>query len=88
MYQHGQGVQKNEAQAQYWTQKAKDGKHTLNDNRDRVLLIDVSAEESKRMSSRSGAVTPMACGCPEGTPFGKCKCSVSSKGVCSCVIEK
>lgn len=87
MYQHGQGVKKSGAQAQYWTQKAKGGEHTLNDNRDRVLLIDASAEESERMS-RSSAVATKACGCSEGTAFGKCKCSVSSKGACSCVIEK
>jgi len=35
----------------------------------------------------SVAPIPMACDCPEGTPFGKCKCSVGSQG-CSCVIEQ
>lgn len=38
MYQQGQGVQKNEMQAQYWTKKAEKGKHSLSDNRQRVLI--------------------------------------------------
>lgn len=57
---------------------------TLNDNRDGLLPIDASAEEPERMH-RSQA--PKACGCSGGTPFGKCKCSVSTQGTCSCVIE-
>lgn len=45
MYQHGQGVKKSEEQAQYWARKAKNGAHTMDDNRDRVILIDTSSGE-------------------------------------------
>ncbi|HWQ95062.1 MAG TPA: hypothetical protein VN418_06160 [Gammaproteobacteria bacterium] len=37
---------------------------------------------------RSAAGIPMACGCPEGTPIGKCKCAVNSQEACSCVVEQ
>lgn len=40
LYEHGQGVKKSKEQALYWTRKAKDGGHTMDDNRDRVILID------------------------------------------------
>lgn len=84
MYQDGQGVKKSEEQAKYWLQKAKSGAHTMDDNRDRVILIDTS---SGKYIPPPPALTPVACGCPEGTPFGKCKCSVSAQG-CSCVSEQ
>ena len=45
MYQHGQGVKKSEEQARYWFQKAKNGAHTMDDHRDRVILIDTSSGE-------------------------------------------
>lgn len=75
LYQHGQGVQKNEEEAQYWMQKAKSGGHSLEDKRDRVLLIETSAEESEKIS-RSPAVAPTVCGCSR-TPSGECECSIA-----------
>lgn len=45
MYQHGQGVKKSEEQALYWLQKAQNGAHTMDDNRDRVILIDTSSSD-------------------------------------------
>jgi TPR repeat protein len=56
MYRQGQGVSKNEAKALYWAQKAKDGGHTMNDNRDRVLLNDISAEGSNQPQNGPAAV--------------------------------
>lgn len=43
LFEHGQGVIKSEEQAQYWMQKARNGAHTMNDKRDRVILIDASS---------------------------------------------
>lgn len=57
MYKHGQGVKKSEEQALYWSRKAKSGAHTIDDNRDRVTLIDESSSEytpPPRLSSRAG----------------------------------
>lgn len=38
MYRQGQGIKKDEMQAQYWAKKAEEGKHSLSDNRQRVLI--------------------------------------------------
>ncbi|MBY0249094.1 MAG: sel1 repeat family protein [Nitrospiraceae bacterium] len=46
MYKHGQGVLKDETQARYWIQRAKDQGHAPDDTRDRVLIFDSSAENS------------------------------------------
>lgn len=43
LYEQGQGVQKSEEKALYWSRKAKNGAHTMDDNRDRVILIDTSS---------------------------------------------
>lgn len=45
MYQQGQGVKKSEEQALYWSRKAKNGAHSTDDNRDRVILIDSSSKK-------------------------------------------
>lgn len=87
MYQHGEGVAKDEAQAQYWAQQAERQKHSMSDNRDRILMIDTSAGNYKAPEP-VGGLGLSACGCPEGTPFGKCKCSVSAHGQCACEVEK
>ena len=87
MYQHGQGVAQDEEQAQYWADKAESQGHHMNDNRDRILLIDTSAKTYKA-TEPVGALGASMCGCPEDTPFGKCKCSVSTQGECSCTVEK
>lgn len=87
MYQHGQGVQKDEIQARYWSLKAEDEGHAINDSRDRVLLIDTSVEKFEGKPAQGGAGIS-TCGCPAETPFGKCKCSVSAQGACVCAVEQ
>lgn len=86
MYQHGQGVQMDEAQAKYWTEKAESAGHSTNDNRDRVFFIDPS-EANFEEGDAAGSGGLRSCGCPEGTPFGQCVCSVSTAGDCSCGVE-
>lgn len=38
LYEKGQGVNKSKVQATYWTEKAKNGAHDMNDNRGRVII--------------------------------------------------
>lgn len=45
LYKNGQGVKKSEEQALFWSRKAKSGEHTMDDNRDRVIIIDTSSGE-------------------------------------------
>lgn len=87
MYKRGQGVAQDEAQAQFWADKAESQGHHMNDNRDRILLIDTSAKTYKA-TEPVGALGAAICGCPADTPFGKCKCSVSAQGECACAVEK
>lgn len=62
MYRQGQGVQKDEGKAQYWARKAKNGAHTMNDNRDRVLLIDTSADGFDQARNGAASTGPAAVG--------------------------
>jgi len=55
LYELGQGVNKNEEQARYWIQKAKNSGHTMDDNRDRITLIDSSSSEGTRKAPSMGA---------------------------------
>lgn len=87
MYEHGQGVAQDEEQAHYWARKAESQGHHMNDNRDRIMIFDASTTAVEGMAP-AGASEASICGCPEGTPFGKCKCSASTHGRCACSVEK
>ncbi len=73
MYRQGQGIQKNVDQAQYWAKKAEEGKHNLNDNRDRVLIYDSSASQPSIPTPKAApSQSPSTPAIPEpGMPYTK-----------------
>jgi TPR repeat protein len=78
MYKHGQGVLKDETQGRYWIQRANDQGHALDDNRNRVLIFDASAENFNKTEKTPhiDALAPKGCACSKGTRPGNCKCAM------------
>jgi TPR repeat protein len=71
LYQYGQGIHKDEEQAKYWTQEAAKQGHTMEDNRDRVLIYS-SEEKSKELEKTMRSPTKPPCRCSKDISPAEC----------------
>ncbi len=71
LYQYGHGIQKDEQQAKHWTQEAAKQGHTMEDNRDRVIIYS-SEEKRKEIEKTMRPRTKPPCGCSKDISPAEC----------------